>query len=333
MTEQQNIPANSPANIPANIPAGYEAIFQQGFNAWVGPILGNFAGPDMGPHHFIFDVRPEHLNGGDMLHGGMMMTLADVVLGSTVANAVGGMGSTIALNCDFLAGVKPGTRVEGEATVSRLTRSVAFVSGRLFSGDQTFLTASGIWKISPKAADETSTEFKVGSQVNMNEFAEERALESYMLDDGTTRWKPPRDVAAPDGFTAQHLGDPFEAWVGPFFLRQPNPLDTGNEGAPLEVAFQIDDRHVNANGVCHGGMFLTFADATLGIVPWTIANAPAVTLSLQSQFLRPGHAGDWVITRPRLIRKTPSIIFIESTFEIEGEIVFTTTSLWKVIGK
>lgn len=325
MTEQQNI--------PATIPDRYEAIFQQGFNAWVGPILGRFDGPTLGPHHFILDVRPEHLNGGGMMHGGMMMTLADVVLGSTVAHAAGGMGSTVSLNCDFLAGIKSGTRVEGEATVSRLTRSVAFVSGRLFSGDRTFLTASGIWKVSPNASDETKVGFSVGSQVDAREFAGERSLATYILDDGRTHWKPPRDVTAPEGFTAQDLGDPFEAWVGPFFIRDPSPLETGHENAPLEVAFQIDDRHVNANGICHGGMFLTFADATLGIVPWLVNTEHAVTLSLQSQFLQPGKIGDWVYTRPRLVRKTPSILFIESTFEIEEEIVFTATSLWKVIGK
>jgi uncharacterized protein (TIGR00369 family) len=130
-----------------DIPAGYEPVFDAGFNAYVGPILGNFSGPQLGPHHFLFDVRPEHLNGGDMLHGGMMMALADVILGSTVANAVGAMGATISLNCDFIAGAEVGTRLEGESTISRLTRSVAFVSGRLFKEDKTYLTASGIWKI------------------------------------------------------------------------------------------------------------------------------------------------------------------------------------------
>lgn len=129
------------------IPEGYEAIFPEGFNAWVGPIFGRFDGPDEGPHHFFLDVRHEHLNGGGMMHGGMMMSLADVVLGSTVAHATGGMGSTISLNCDFLAGAKAGMRVEAEAIISRKTRSIAFVSGRLYSGETTFMTASGIWKI------------------------------------------------------------------------------------------------------------------------------------------------------------------------------------------
>lgn len=139
-----------------HVPEGYVPVFPEGFNAYVGPILGRFDGPELGPHHFFLDLRPEHMNGGDMMHGGMMMSLADVVLGSTVAHAAGAMGSTISLNCDFLAGAPLGTRVEAEAIVSRKTRSVAFVSGRLFSGDVTFMTASGIWKIG--ATKQTATQ-------------------------------------------------------------------------------------------------------------------------------------------------------------------------------
>lgn len=316
------------------IPDGYTATFPEGFNAWVGPILGKFDGPEMGPHHFIFDVRPEHLNGGDMVHGGALMALVDVVLGSTVAHAVGGMGSTITLNCDFLAGVKPGTRIEGEATLSRKTGSVAFVSGRLFSGDTTFMTASGIWKIIETS--DTSPHALPGASRSATPVTpdptQEPPLERIDVEGLHPVWTSSRVVEAPDGYIVQPLGDPFEAWVGPFFVHE-NYQDADPEKGELEVAFQIDDRHVNASGMCHGGMFLTFADATLGMVPWRVSGAHAVTLSLQSQFLKPGRLGDWVITRPRLIRRTPSIIFTESTFEINGDIVFTATSLWKVIGR
>ena len=262
------------------------------------------------------------------------MALADVVLGSTVANAVGGMGSTITLNCDFLAGVKPGTRIEGEAVLSRKTGSVAFVSGRLFSGDTTFMTASGIWKIIETS--DTSPHAQPGSPPaqagTIIDPARHIPLEPLETGADHPCWRPARDVKAPEGYISQPLGDPFEAWIGPFFVHE-DYREADPEKGELEVAFQIDDRHVNASGICHGGMFLTFADATLGMVPWRVGGVHAVTLSLQSQFLKPGRLGDWVITRPRLIRKTPSIIFTESTFEINDEIVFAATSLWKVIGK
>ena len=126
---------------------------------------------------------------------------------------------------------------------------------------------------------------------------------------------------------------PFEAYLGPIFWceawSKPNDANLDD----LQVAFQIDDRHVNARGHCHGGMFMTFADATLGIVASVASQAPVLTLSLQSNFLKPGHVGDWVYSEPKLTQKTPSIIFVESILKIDEEPVFNCSSLWKVLGR
>jgi uncharacterized protein (TIGR00369 family) len=134
-------------NQTKQVPTGYELIQNTGFNAWIGPILGKFSSSQTGPHHFILDLRDEHLNGGGMMHGGLMMAMADSVLGTTVRRAAGALGSTISLNCDFLAGAGPGERIQAEAVISRMTRSIAFVNGRLYTDEKTLLTASGIWKI------------------------------------------------------------------------------------------------------------------------------------------------------------------------------------------
>jgi len=139
--------AQDPGAAASPIPTSYEPVFDLGFNAHLGTIYRKIADQDGSSHHYLFDVGPHHLNTGGFTHGGVLMTLADVVLGSTVAHAVGFMCSTISLNCDFLAGAKLGDRIEGEATITRQTRSVAFVSGILSVGDQPLMTASGIWKI------------------------------------------------------------------------------------------------------------------------------------------------------------------------------------------
>ncbi len=130
------------------------------------------------------------------------------------------------------------------------------------------------------------------------------------------------------------LWDPFEAFMGPYFEKPDNAdsQDADKLGSRT-LAFYIDDRHVNAHGICHGGTFLTFADATLGSVAWQVMDKkPVVTLSVQTNFLRPGKVGDLVTVRPELVRETRSILFIRGTFMIDEEPAFTVTSLWKVIG-
>lgn len=127
-----------------NMPAGYTAVFGDvGFNKYVGPVWQAPDGAD-----FLFDIREEHLNGGGALHGGMMMALADIVMGRTVHDALeGGKALTISLNCDFIGPSKLGERVRGTAAITRKTRSIVFINCELAVGDRTIMTATGIWKI------------------------------------------------------------------------------------------------------------------------------------------------------------------------------------------
>jgi len=141
---------------PRAYPEGYSPIFDKGFNAYVGPIMRKAAGTD-GPSgredHYLLHARPEHLNGAKSVHGGMLMAMSDVVLGSTVAHAIDlSPCSTISLSCDFVAAGKLGDTIEGRARVTRRTRSVVFVAGELYVTQEdgsirTLMTATGIWKI------------------------------------------------------------------------------------------------------------------------------------------------------------------------------------------
>jgi uncharacterized protein (TIGR00369 family) len=96
---------------------------------------------------FAFRVSERHRNANGGIHGGMLMTLADQVLGITVVRAIGNRpAATVSLNCDLVAGAMPGDLVEGTAEVTRITRSIVFVQGTLFRGQQRLLSAAGSWK-------------------------------------------------------------------------------------------------------------------------------------------------------------------------------------------
>ncbi len=128
----------------APAPAGYSAVFgDTGFNKYVGPV---WQSPDKS--EFLFDIRAEHLNGGGALHGGMMMALADIVMGRTVRDALEGQKAlTISLNCDFIGPSKLGERVRGTAAITRKTRSIVFIGCELAVEGRPIMTATGLWKI------------------------------------------------------------------------------------------------------------------------------------------------------------------------------------------
>lgn len=104
---------------------------------------------------FAFRVDTRHGNVRGAIHGGMLMTMADQVLGLTVQQAIGGgPTATISLNCDFVSSAKPGDLIEGTAEVTRITRSIVFVQGRLACGDRLILSAAGLWKrLDPRYSD------------------------------------------------------------------------------------------------------------------------------------------------------------------------------------
>lgn len=127
------------------------------------------------------------------------------------------------------------------------------------------------------------------------------------------------------GFTETKLIDPFEIFIGPVF----------EKGAPGEKTFAlpIDERHVNARGVIHGGMLMTFADAALGQAVWDVTDhAPSVTLNMQGQFLKPAKTGDIVTVTPELIRRTKAFVFMRGDFQVRGDTIFAATSVWKLLG-
>ncbi|MBX3446134.1 MAG: PaaI family thioesterase [Parvibaculaceae bacterium] len=136
----------------------------------------------------------------------------------------------------------------------------------------------------------------------------------------------PRDVAAPAGWRAVELHDPFEAHVGPLFTRD------GGEGERI-FGFIVDERHVNEDGEAHEGMMLTFADAFLGHAANRAAEKGCVTLSMQASFLRPARTGEFVECHMRVERKTRAIIFVSGRFNVGDEDMMTATSLWKVLGE
>lgn len=136
-------------------PQGFAAVQTKGFGGFAGPVM---RGEDKDGAVFLFDIAQQHLNGDDRLHGGMMMSLASIVMGETANLAVaaqdGATARPLSLNCDFVSAGEPGERVEGRAEVTRATRSVLFISGELRVGGRILMTATGVYAIksSGKAA-------------------------------------------------------------------------------------------------------------------------------------------------------------------------------------
>ena len=136
---------NKPVSTPSDVPDGYEIAEDQAFNSHVGPFY--LRTQDNGVHGLL-PVRAYHLNRGGVVHGGMLMTFADMIMGRAAHNAIPDRRcATVSLNCDFVASAKLDDWVRGTARVVRRTRAILFVTGELHTDERPILTASGLWKV------------------------------------------------------------------------------------------------------------------------------------------------------------------------------------------
>jgi acyl-coenzyme A thioesterase 13 len=103
-------------------------------------------------HHFALRATERHCNSHGIVHGGLMMTMIDLSMVIACKGTDGEQLVTISMNSDFIAAGHAGDIIEAHGTVTRRTRTLAFVTGRVESQGRTLLTASGVFKTLYRAA-------------------------------------------------------------------------------------------------------------------------------------------------------------------------------------
>ena len=132
-------------------PDGYvETPLWDPYEAFMGPLFDKrIPGEDGAPELWMaFRVDDRHVNTRGVVHGGMMASFADAVMGSIAWNTIDREPCvTLSMQMNFLKGPKMGDLVECRATLTRQTRSVLFVAGEFFVDDNLVMTGSSLWKI------------------------------------------------------------------------------------------------------------------------------------------------------------------------------------------
>jgi len=120
------------------------------FDQVVGPFYFR-ADPD-GRMRCAFRAEQKHMNAGQRMHGGCLMTFADIALFQTAYQQMeGSRGVTVQLDSTFVDAVRVGDLVEATGEVVRAGGSLVFVRGRISVQNRTVMTFSGIIrKLSPR---------------------------------------------------------------------------------------------------------------------------------------------------------------------------------------
>lgn len=111
-------------------------------------------------------------------------------------------------------------------------------------------------------------------------------------------------AGSPHGFQPDPELDPAETHVGPYLRRE-------TAAGALEIALVVGPHHCNEHGRLHGGVQMALADYTAGATARHGTTDATVTVSFDGQFVDTAEAGDLVVGRADVVRRTGSLVFLQ----------------------
>ena len=116
------------------------------------------------------------------------------------------------------------------------------------------------------------------------------------------------------------------------FIQLIGPLWERTANGAHEFALLTQDKHHNRRGLVQGGVLMTFADRTCGMTARYVSGKPTLaTIQLDTHFVEAGKIGETLISRPRLVRSTRSLIFITTEITVETRCIAMASGVFKIL--
>ena len=116
------------------------------------------------------------------------------------------------------------------------------------------------------------------------------------------------------------------------FLNLVGPLWQRTVDGQSELALITEDKHHNRRGMVQGGLLMTFADRACGMAARFVSGRPTMaTVQLDVHFVDAGRIGETLMTRPRVIRTTRSLIFVTTEVKANDRTIVTANGVFKIL--
>ena len=99
-----------------------------------------------------------------------------------------------------------------------------------------------------------------------------------------------------------------------------------------EFKSTINEDHLNAAGITHGGYLSALVDAGAGTAAHrTAESAPCVTISLDLKFIGSSKVGDEIIGNVKILKKTKTLVFLFCELRCNNKIITSASGVWKIL--
>ena len=94
----------------------------------------------------------------------------------------------------------------------------------------------------------------------------------------------------------------------------------------------INENHLNAAGITHGGYLAALIDAGAGTAAHRSAqNAPCVTISLDLKYIGASKIGDEIIGNVKILKKTKTLVFLFCELKCNNKTITSASGVWKIL--
>ena len=116
------------------------------------------------------------------------------------------------------------------------------------------------------------------------------------------------------------------------FLHLIGPLWQRVVDGEHEYALVAQDKHHNRRGLVQGGVLMTFADRSCGMTARYVSGRPTLaTVQMDTHFVDSGKIGEILLSKPRVVRSTRSLIFVTTEVTAEKRCIAMASGVFKIL--
>jgi len=137
------------------------------------------------------------------------------------------------------------------------------------------------------------------------------------------------ETTVPEGYTYEPSPSAYVNHMGKIYLRR--STDPGGQDI-VSAALRIEPHHVNAWGLAHGSLIAGMAEVGCAGTAYVADGPPVVAVEISTQFIGAPKLGELLEVHGWTTRRTRTLVFTQCRGESDGKLVFTATSVQKIIG-
>jgi acyl-coenzyme A thioesterase PaaI-like protein len=116
------------------------------------------------------------------------------------------------------------------------------------------------------------------------------------------------------------------------FVQLVGPLWERSVDGTHEYALLTEDKHHNRRGLVQGGVLMTFADRTCGMTArYVTGKQTMATAQLDVHFVEAGKIGELLVSRPRVVRATRSLVFLSTEVTVDKRVIAMANGVFKIL--